>query len=167
MPITFDKITQIWQNLHFWIALVKTFRMMYNLTGFSDIRTFPLFLAMTSLWRHFLSHGFQISISVVELTKDYQPAKFQWCKLSGSSFTEGLQKRNEDVIMTSLHIFEIRNSHVLWNWLSAIKLTSFRSLSYLNQILERLVQDTPKATMTSLWRHFTIFSFQNCTFCRT
>ena len=27
----------------------------------------------------------------VERTKGYQPAKFQCCRLSGSSFTEGLQ----------------------------------------------------------------------------
>ena len=41
----------------------------------------------------------------VELTKGYQPAKFQCCRLSGSSFTEGLQKHNDDIIMTSFHIF--------------------------------------------------------------
>ena len=43
----------------------------------------------------------------MELTKGYQPAKFQFCRLYGSSFTEGLQKHNDDVIMTSFHIFEI------------------------------------------------------------
>ena len=41
----------------------------------------------------------------VERTKGYQPVKFQCCRLSGSSFTEGLQKQNDDVIMTSFHIF--------------------------------------------------------------
>ena len=42
----------------------------------------------------------------VDLAKGYQP---QCCKLSGSSFTEELQKYNDDVIITSLHIlgFEI------------------------------------------------------------
>ena len=34
----------------------------------------------------------------VEFTKGYRPAKFQCCRLSGSSFTEGLQKLNDDVI---------------------------------------------------------------------
>ena len=34
----------------------------------------------------------------VKLTKGYQPEKFQCCRLSGSSFTEGSQKHNEDVI---------------------------------------------------------------------
>ena len=33
-----------------------------------------------------------------ELTEGYQPAKFKCCKLSGSNFTEGLQKHNDDVI---------------------------------------------------------------------
>ena len=41
----------------------------------------------------------------VELRKGYQPEKFQRCGLSGSNFTEGLQKHNDDVIMRSFHIF--------------------------------------------------------------
>ena len=40
----------------------------------------------------------------VDLTKDYQPEKFQCCKLSGSSVTEELQEHSVDTIMTSLHI---------------------------------------------------------------
>ena len=40
---------------------------------------------------------------LVELTKVYQPAKVQCCRLSESSSTEGLQKHNDDVIMTSFH----------------------------------------------------------------
>ena len=35
----------------------------------------------------------------VELTKGYQPAKFQYCKLSRSSFSEGLQKDNDDIFL--------------------------------------------------------------------
>ena len=34
----------------------------------------------------------------VEFTKGYRPAKFQFCRLSGSSFTEGSQKHNNDVM---------------------------------------------------------------------
>ena len=34
----------------------------------------------------------------VEFTKGYQPAKFQLCRLSGSSFKGELQKHNDDVI---------------------------------------------------------------------
>ena len=37
-------------------------------------------------------------VYIVVFTKDYRPAKFQRCRLSGSSFTEGLQKHNDDVI---------------------------------------------------------------------
>ena len=43
----------------------------------------------------------------VDLTKGYQPEKFQCFKLSWSSFTEELQKYNDDVIMMSLHFFGI------------------------------------------------------------
>ena len=45
----------------------------------------------------------------VELTKGYQSEKFQCCRLSGASFTEGLQNPNDDCIMMSFHIwgFEI------------------------------------------------------------
>ena len=49
----------------------------------------------------------------VEFIKGYQPAKFQCCRLSGSGFTEGLQKHDDDVIMTSFHDVEIRNFHIL------------------------------------------------------
>ena len=51
----------------------------------------------------------------VEFTIGYQPAKFQCCRLSESSFTEGLQKHNDDVIMSSLQNFGIRNSCIVWN----------------------------------------------------
>ena len=34
----------------------------------------------------------------MELTKGYQPVKLQCCRLSGSNFTEELQKHNDDVI---------------------------------------------------------------------
>ena len=53
----------------------------------------------------------------VKFTKDYQPAKFQCCRLSASSFTEGLEKHNDDVIITSFHDFGIRNFHTFLNWL--------------------------------------------------
>ena len=45
----------------------------------------------------------------VEFTKGYQPAEFQFSRLSESSFTKGSQKHNDDVMMTSFHIFGIRN----------------------------------------------------------
>ena len=49
-------------TVHFWIALINTFRMIYNLFGFAEVPIFPLFWVMMSLWCHFLSHGFQICI---------------------------------------------------------------------------------------------------------
>ena len=46
----------------------------------------------------------------VEFTKGYQPAEFQFCRLSESSFTDGSQKHNDNVMMTSFHTFVIQNS---------------------------------------------------------
>ena len=40
----------------------------------------------------------------VELTRGYQSAKFQCCRLFGSSFIEGLQKHNDDVISYFLNL---------------------------------------------------------------
>ena len=54
--------------------------------------------------------GFKFAFFVA-FTKSYQPALFQCCGLSRSSFTEGLQKHNDDVIMTSFHNFGIRSFH--------------------------------------------------------
>ena len=48
MPIIFDIMAQIQQKVHFWIALINTFRMIYNLFGFAEVRIFPLFLVMMS-----------------------------------------------------------------------------------------------------------------------
>ena len=46
---------------------------------------------------------------LMDLSKSYQPEKFQYSKFAGSYFTEELQKYNDDVIMASLQIlrFEI------------------------------------------------------------
>ena len=73
----------------------------------------------------------------VEFTEGYQPSKFQFCSLSGSSFTEGLQKHNDDVIMASFYNVGIRNFYILWNQFLAINLPTFKSLTYLNQLLQR------------------------------
>ena len=47
----------------------------------------------------------------VELIQGYQPAKCQYCRLSGSRLTEGLQKHNDDVIMASFHILDSKFSY--------------------------------------------------------
>ena len=49
----------------------------------------------------------------VEFTEGYQPTKFQFCKLPGSSFTKGSEKHNDDVMMTSFHTFGIRNFNII------------------------------------------------------
>ena len=49
----------------------------------------------------------------VEFTKFYQPAKFQFYRLSGSRFSEGIQIYNDDVIMMSFHTFGIHNFNIL------------------------------------------------------
>ena len=38
----------------------------------------------------------------LEIIIGCQPAKFQWCRLSGASFTDGIRKHSFDIIMTSL-----------------------------------------------------------------
>ena len=48
-------------------------------------------------------------VNFLEFTKGYQTVKFKFCELSGSGFIEGLQKHNDDVIMTSFHNFGIQN----------------------------------------------------------
>ena len=45
----------------------------------------------------------------MEFSKGYQPAKIQFYRLSESRFTEGSQKQNDDVMLTSFHIFGIQN----------------------------------------------------------
>ena len=51
----------------------------------------------------------------VEFTEGYKPEKFQFCRLSGSRFKEGLQKHNDEVIMTSFHSSGIQNFNTLKN----------------------------------------------------
>ena len=66
----------------------------------------PLFLVMTSYDVISCHMVFKFAY-FVEFTKGYKSAKFQLCRLSGSSFAEGLQKHNDDVITTSVHNFGI------------------------------------------------------------
>ena len=42
MLITFDIVAQIQLKVNFWIAPINTFRMMYNLFGFGEVRILPL-----------------------------------------------------------------------------------------------------------------------------
>ena len=40
MSITFGTVVQIQEKVHFWIALIKTFPMIYNLFGFEEAIVF-------------------------------------------------------------------------------------------------------------------------------
>ena len=75
--------------------------MIYNLTGFSDVRIFFIVFGNDIIVTSFPVTRFS-NLHILWNLPGYQPAKFQLCRLSGSSFTEGLQKHNDDVIMTSL-----------------------------------------------------------------
>ena len=48
MAITFDPDTQSQYKLHMRKALTITFRLIYNLSGFEEVRIFPLFLKCVS-----------------------------------------------------------------------------------------------------------------------
>ena len=56
--------------------------MMYNLPGFSDVCIFLLFFGNDIIMTSFLVTWFSNLRNFVELTKGYQPAKFQRCRLS-------------------------------------------------------------------------------------
>ena len=44
---TFDSGTQFHQKLHFRKALIITFQIMYNLSGFAEVKISPLFLVVS------------------------------------------------------------------------------------------------------------------------
>ena len=83
----------------------------------------------------------------MEFSKGYHPAKFQFCRLSGSSFTEGSQKHNDDVIMTSFHNLGIQNFNILSE---TGYMQSLKSVSYLNQIYRDFYKTPQDTIMTSL-----------------
>ena len=56
MPITFELVTQIKDTFTFWKALIKSFLLIYHLSGFDDVSIFPLFSVMTSLWHHITAY---------------------------------------------------------------------------------------------------------------
>ena len=102
----------------------------------------------------------------VVFTKGYQPAKFQFCRLSGSSFTEGSQKHNDDVMMTSFHTlgFTISIFCKIGYKLSTCKVSN-PSVIWI-KLYRGFIRHPQNTIMTSLWRHFKLFGFQNCTFGR-
>ena len=49
MAITFDSATQFNQKLHFPKALIITSQMIYDLSGFEEVKISPLFLVMLGM----------------------------------------------------------------------------------------------------------------------
>ena len=144
---------------------MKTFRMIYDLTGFSDVRIFSLFLVMTTLWRHFLSQiVYLVDLStnschkfvyLVDLSKGYEPEMFQCCKLSGSNFTKELQIYSDDIIIMSLNIFEIWSFHILVNPLISYQSAKFQVF----QLSEsNFTEVSIRHLKTPLWRHYDVTS---------
>ena len=137
--------------------------MIYNLFGFAEVRIFPLFLVMMSLWRHFLSHGFQICISC---RMNYQLAKFQFCRLSLASFIDRFIKTQwwrhfmllgfYNLSFLKLYI-DYHLSKFQISWLSG---SNFMEVSVRYQIFPLFL------VITSLWRHLLLLSFQIFIFCK-
>ena len=100
---------------------------------------------MTSSLRHSIILGFEIRV----IFETNQLAKFQISLLSGSNFTEARikqQKHHFNIIMTSFHNIALSKLHILLKIIDAISLLSFIVLGYLDQILQRQVDNTPSPT---------------------
>ena len=109
MPITFDKITQ---------NLIKLAFLDSSRQDLSNDLQFDWFLGRPHFFIVFGNdiiscHMVFKSAYFVEFTEVYQPAKLQFYRLSGSRFSEELQKHNDDVIMMSFHTFGIQNFNIL------------------------------------------------------
>ena len=88
MSLSSEKVAQIQSKTHFWIAFVKTFRVMYTSIGFSEVRIFHCF----GWWHHSILLGFEIRIFCG--TQGRPSAwRFQRSKLSVPNFTEGDETR--------------------------------------------------------------------------
>ena len=83
--------------------------MMYNLTGFSDVRIFSLFLVMTSF---LVTWSSNLHI-LWNLPKSISLQSFSSIDCLGQGFQRDYKKHNDDVIMTSFHTFGIQNFDIL------------------------------------------------------
>ena len=119
--------------------------MIDNLTVFSDVRIFLCFcndIVMTSFLVIRLSN-----LHIYE--KSYQNAKLKGCRLSGSSFTEKLQKHNDDVIMTSFHTFGIQNFHMLLKLIISYQTAKFQiPESFESNFIKVSIRKKPKKTIS-------------------
>ena len=80
--------------------------MIYILFGSAKVCIFPLFSIVFG--NDIISGHMVFNFAYfVELRIDYQPAKFQCCRLSLARFIDRLRKNNDDVIMTSFDVVGI------------------------------------------------------------
>ena len=109
MLTAFDIVTQIQYEVHFWIALINTFRLIYNLFGFSEVRISPLFhclgndIIMTPFLVTWFSNlhilcNFEWTISL----PSFNSVGCLWQVLRTDS-----EKHNDDVIVKSFHVVVI------------------------------------------------------------
>ena len=80
MAITFDSQTQFHQKLHFRKALIITFQMIYNLSGFVEVKISSLFFSndvILTLEVRFPKISFRVLVGL-------NCAKFHWASLNGS-----------------------------------------------------------------------------------
>ena len=86
----------------------------------------------------------------VEHAKGYQHAKRHWSRLSGSSLTKGLQKHNDDVIMTPFHTFGIPHFVKL---IISYQRTKFQIPQLSESIFTEVFIRHPEKP---LWRHYDV-----------
>ena len=145
--------------------------MIYNLFGFADVRIFPLFLVMMSLWRHFLSHGLQIyifcgtlnelsacQVSILQVVIGNFYRQIQKNTMMGSSWRHFMLLGFENLkfLETLYRLLSLQVSNFFW-----LSGSNFMEVSVRYHIFPLFL------VMTSLWRHLLLLSFQICLFCRT
>ena len=86
----------------------------------------------------------------VDFTKGYKAAKFQFCRLSGSSFTEGSQKHNDDVMMTSFHTLGFKISIFCKTGYKLSTYKVIKSLLFESNFTEVFIRHPKNTIMTSL-----------------
>ena len=129
-------------------ALVKTFRMIYNLTGFSDVRIFSLFFCNYIIMSLLVTWSSNFHI-LRNLPKAISLQSFSSIDCLG----QVLQRDYKNTMMTS------RLRHFI---LLGSKISIFCKTGY--KLSTCQVSNQFESNFTEVF--FTIFGFQNCTFCR-
>ena len=99
----------IQQKVHFWIARIKTFRLIFNLFGFEEVRILPLFFRNNFHYDVICNHwDFKSAYFVHNIS--YQSCKFQSSRWSGSNFTKGVGPSRALPRPKILSAFKVRTS---------------------------------------------------------